>query len=101
MGHAMWTGLAVMLMGIPLTGFITRRLKACQKTLMVQRDERVKMTSEVFSLIKIIKLYAWEKSFEREISLKRSKELLHLRSYILLTVIWLLKINNVKEFVDL
>lgn len=41
---------------------------------MEYKDQRIKLTSEILSGMKILKLYAWEKSFEQQILDIREKE---------------------------
>ena len=42
---------------------------------MKEKDKRVKLMSEILNGIKVLKLYAWEESFNRIISDVRAKEL--------------------------
>jgi hypothetical protein len=41
---------------------------------MLKKDERVRLTSEILSGIKILKLYAWELSFIKRINSLREEE---------------------------
>jgi ATP-binding cassette subfamily C (CFTR/MRP) protein 1 len=50
------------------------------------KDERIKLTNEMFSGIKIIKLYAWERSFEAKIRRVRDQEMRLLRQYMLTNI---------------
>ena len=43
------------------------------------KDERIKMITEVLNGIKVLKLYAWEESFEKQILEIREKELRQLQ----------------------
>ena len=64
MGLASLSSLALMIAILPLN-FISGRLVATnQKKNMLMKDERVKLMNEILNGIKILKLYAWEKSFE-------------------------------------
>ena len=40
---------------------------------MAMKDERVRLVTEVLSGVKVIKLYAWERSFVERINQERSK----------------------------
>ncbi len=53
---------------------------------MAVKDERIKVTNEVFSGVKIIKLYAWERSFEEKIRRVRDRELRLLRQYMMTNI---------------
>ena len=46
-----------------------------RKELMFLKDERMKITTEVFNMLKILKVYSWEEEFEKRVSKKREKEL--------------------------
>jgi hypothetical protein len=50
------------------------------------KDERIKLTNEVFSGVKIIKLYAWERSFEAKLRCVREQEMRLLRQYMLTNI---------------
>eukprot|EP00928_Gymnodinium_smaydae_P039135 TRINITY_DN26803_c0_g3_i1.p1 TRINITY_DN26803_c0_g3~~TRINITY_DN26803_c0_g3_i1.p1 ORF type:complete len:1351 (-),score=174.93 TRINITY_DN26803_c0_g3_i1:204-4199(-) len=80
-------GLAVMLLQVPLVSFLSTRVKKAQRALMEVKDERVKMTNEVFSSVRLLKMYSWEDSFEKCINDIREKELRFLRRYQLLNII--------------
>ena len=61
--------------------FVAKRMKAYQSRLMTAKDNRVNLTNEVLTGIKLIKLYAWEKDFLARIHDLRNKELKELMSY--------------------
>ena len=42
---------------------------------MQYKDARIKLMSEILSGIKVLKLYAWEESFQEKILVIRNKEL--------------------------
>jgi ABC-type bacteriocin/lantibiotic exporter with double-glycine peptidase domain len=69
------TGMALIILTIPLTGRVSMYLKTLQKALSSVRDERIKLTNEVLSGMKVIKLQAWEKEFENRIREVREREL--------------------------
>ncbi|KFH11175.1 ABC transporter transmembrane region domain-containing protein, partial [Toxoplasma gondii MAS] len=74
-GVAALGGVLVMLVGIPTTGYVSRRIKLLQSRVMAARDARGKVTNEFLSAMKVIKLYAWEGSFSACVSRLRSQEL--------------------------
>ncbi|KAL1498078.1 hypothetical protein ABEB36_008934 [Hypothenemus hampei] len=75
LGPSVLAGLAVMIILIPINGFIANKSKNLQLRQMKNKDERVKLMNEVLSGIKVLKLYAWEPSFEAHILKIRDKEL--------------------------
>ncbi|XP_032595382.1 multidrug resistance-associated protein 1 isoform X2 [Drosophila grimshawi] len=80
LGPSVLAGLAVMIIMIPLNGFIASRIKTYQIRQMKYKDDRVKLMNEVLSGIKVLKLYAWEPSFEKQVLDIRDKEIATLRS---------------------
>ena len=46
---------------------------------MQHKDRRIRMTSEVLNGVKVIKLYAWEDHFQRDVQSIRDNELSVLR----------------------
>ncbi|VDM02841.1 unnamed protein product [Schistocephalus solidus] len=46
-----------------------------------QSDARIKLINELLNGIRVLKLYAWEPSFIREVNAVRNKELAYLRKY--------------------
>lgn len=79
LGPAVFAGLAVMIMMIPLSGVIATKLRNLQTKQMKVKDERVKSMNEILSGMKVLKLYAWEPSFEDLIDEVRERELIFLR----------------------
>ncbi|EWM27872.1 multidrug resistance-associated protein 1-like isoform 1 [Nannochloropsis gaditana] len=87
LGVAIVGGLGVMLISIPISAFVARRTREIQRKVMAVKDERIKVTNEVLSGIKIIKLYAWERSFQEKIRQVRDKELRLLRQYMMTNIV--------------
>lgn len=74
LGPSVLAGLAVMIILIPVNGVIANKAKNLQIKQMKNKDERVKLMNEVLNGIKVLKLYAWEKSFEQQVLTIRDKE---------------------------
>uniref|UniRef100_A0A0K8S5R1 ABC transmembrane type-1 domain-containing protein n=1 Tax=Lygus hesperus TaxID=30085 RepID=A0A0K8S5R1_LYGHE len=68
LGPSVLAGLAVMIIIIPVNGFIANKMKTLQIKQMKNKDERIKIMSEILSGIKVLKLYAWEPSFNNKSS---------------------------------
>ncbi|GLH03627.1 Multidrug resistance protein homolog 49 [Gryllus bimaculatus] len=75
LGPSVLAGLAVMIILIPVNGVVANRVKVLQIRQMKNKDERVKLMNEVLSGIKVLKLYAWEPSFEQQVLKIRDKEI--------------------------
>ncbi|OQR87169.1 ATP-binding Cassette (ABC) Superfamily [Thraustotheca clavata] len=82
LGVAFVAGVIVILLLIPTTALISKLMQTLQDKLMKIKDERVKVTYEVLSGIKVIKLQAWENSFTSRVMEFRTQELNRLRKYI-------------------
>ncbi|GAB0099313.1 multidrug resistance-associated protein 1 [Sergentomyia squamirostris] len=74
LGPSVLAGLAVMIILIPVNSVIANKVKTLQIRQMKNKDERVKLMNEVLSGIKVLKLYAWEPSFEQQVLQIREKE---------------------------
>ena len=75
LGPSVFAGLAVMIVLIPVNGVIAAVTRKLHLKLMKQKDVRVKKMNELLQGMKILKLYAWEKSFVNEVDIIRNKEL--------------------------
>ncbi|XGW32577.1 hypothetical protein V3C99_017265 [Haemonchus contortus] len=79
LGVAVIAGLVILVAMVPINSYISVKMRNCQVKQMKHKDERLKMMSEVLNGIKVLKLYAWEKSMENAILNIRVKELNVLR----------------------
>jgi ABC-type multidrug transport system fused ATPase/permease subunit len=75
LGAAVYAGLTVALLTFPVAIYVGTRLKALQTRQMEFKDERVKTINEVLNGMKVLKLYAWEPSFQKLIEGIRNTEL--------------------------
>ena len=75
LGPSSLAGLAVMVLMIPLNGYVAGKMKKYQVTMMKNKDKRVKLMDEVLNGIKVLKLYAWEPSFAEHILGIRNREI--------------------------
>lgn len=75
LGPSVLSGLAVMIILIPVNALLAGKVRNLQIKQMKNKDERVKLMNEVLSGIKVLKLYAWEPSFEQQILQIRNKEI--------------------------
>ncbi|XP_042861563.1 multidrug resistance-associated protein 1-like isoform X1 [Penaeus japonicus] len=75
LGPSVLAGLAVMIVLIPVNGFIANKTKQFQISQMKNKDHRVKLMNEILNGIKVLKLYAWEPSFEDQVLHVRNEEI--------------------------
>jgi len=80
LGVAIFAGLIVMLINVPFNGWIAVKLKEFQQLVMRQKDKRIKLLSEIFNGIKIIKIHAWEEPFKKRAKDIRGEEIKNLNS---------------------
>ncbi|XP_055920592.1 multidrug resistance-associated protein 1-like [Eupeodes corollae] len=80
LGIAVLSGFIVMIILIPINLVVASRAKKLQVKQMKYKDERVKLMNEILAGIKVLKLYAWEPSFEQQILGIRGKEIEKLKS---------------------
>ncbi|XP_051473900.1 ATP-binding cassette sub-family C member 2 isoform X2 [Apus apus] len=75
LGPSVLAGIAVMVLLIPLNALLVAKAKNIQVRNMKNKDERLKIMGEILNGIKILKLFAWEPSFEKRVSEIREREL--------------------------
>ena len=71
-----------MIILIPLNGVIAKKVSSLETQQMDTKDERVKLMNEILSGMKVLKLYAWEPSFEEQVQKIRGKEIKTLRKIV-------------------
>ncbi|KAJ2008208.1 hypothetical protein H4R26_000328 [Coemansia thaxteri] len=82
LGWSVFAGVIVMLIAVPFNGWLTKRMRALQMEQMKCKDKRTTMIDEALSGVKVIKLYAWERSFLSKIQqVRESLELVILSKY--------------------
>ncbi|XP_054838697.1 ATP-binding cassette sub-family C member 2 isoform X2 [Eublepharis macularius] len=75
LGPSMLAGIGVMVLLLPINAVLVTKARAIQMKNMTNKDERMKIMNEILSGIKILKLFAWEPSFEQRIGRIRTREL--------------------------
>lgn len=75
LGPSIFAGIGVMVCLIPLNAFIAKKMRSFNALQMKFKDSRIKLMAEILNGIKVLKLYAWEDSFEDKILQKRQLEL--------------------------
>ncbi|KAI8964119.1 ABC transporter type 1, transmembrane domain-containing protein [Daldinia sp. FL1419] len=79
-GWSMLSGIGVMIIMIPVNGFIAKYMKRLQKTQMKNKDARSRLIAEIINNMKSIKLYAWSTAFMNKLNFVRNDlELKNLR----------------------
>lgn len=81
LGVSVLAGLAVMVLLIPVNAVIATFQRKLQNQQMTLKDQRIKLMNEVLNGIRVLKLYAWELSFQEKIGVIRNLELETLKKY--------------------
>ncbi|KAL7833683.1 hypothetical protein AOLI_G00286430 [Acnodon oligacanthus] len=74
LGYTALIGVITYLIFIPIQFFIARLINVLRRRAISVTDKRVRTMNEVLTCIKLIKMYAWEESFEKKITDIRKKE---------------------------
>ena len=76
LGNATWFGFGVSVILMPLCTWVNSKLYWYYNRNMEYKDERTRLTTDIFNSIKSIKLYSWEKPMiERMNEVRNNKEL--------------------------
>ncbi|CAG9859551.1 unnamed protein product [Phyllotreta striolata] len=68
-------GILTVFLVVPLQSYTGKLSAIYRKQTAMKTDERVRLTDEVISGVQVIKMYAWEKPFQKIINLARKAEL--------------------------
>ena len=82
LGPSVIFGVAAMASAILVNIYFLRRLLSARVSIIVQADERIRLTNEVFSGMRTVKSYGWENIYERILSRYRQSELMTLSEII-------------------
>uniref|UniRef100_A0A7N6AF19 ATP-binding cassette, sub-family C (CFTR/MRP), member 12 n=1 Tax=Anabas testudineus TaxID=64144 RepID=A0A7N6AF19_ANATE len=79
LGYTALTGVFIYLIFIPIQLFMAKLINKFRWKAMLMTDSRVRTMNEILSSIKLIKMYAWEDSFEKKIAGLRKTEKKHMQ----------------------
>ncbi|XP_011601661.2 ATP-binding cassette sub-family C member 2 [Takifugu rubripes] len=85
LGPSVLAGLVVMVLMVPINGLIATKARNFQVENMKFKDSRLKIMNEILNGMKILKLYAWEPSFQAQVEGIRESELKVMRKFAYLT----------------
>ena len=74
-GNATWVGVAYMFLLMPINMWVFSVVGKMRRKVLMHSDSRVKMMNEILTGIRIIKFYAWERPFGKEVARVRGKEM--------------------------
>ncbi|KAL0950659.1 hypothetical protein HGRIS_007445 [Hohenbuehelia grisea] len=87
LGWSAFVGMSAILILYPVPGYIGRLLHHFQKDRMSRTDARVQSVTETMNLVRMIKIFGWEREMNTRISEKREAELAFLRKRKMLELI--------------
>ncbi|XP_072203490.1 multidrug resistance-associated protein 1-like isoform X2 [Excalfactoria chinensis] len=101
LGPSVLAGVAVLLLVIPINALIAAKVESLKKCQMKYSDQQVKLLSEMLHGIKILKLYAWEPSYQRKVMDIREREVDVLKSSGYLTTYSMLTLTCIPFMVSM
>ncbi|KAL4247270.1 ATP-binding cassette transporter C [Abortiporus biennis] len=75
LGWSVVPGIAVMIISLPIPVYITKYMNDIQVTRMKKSDARVQSVTETINVIRMIKLFGWERKMSDQLADKRQEEL--------------------------
>lgn len=81
LGPSVLAGLLVMVLMVPINGWLATKSRGFQVENMKFKDTRMKIVNDILNGIKVLKYYAWESSFESQVQDIREKELKVMRKF--------------------
>ncbi|XP_077439067.1 ATP-binding cassette sub-family C member 2 [Vanacampus margaritifer] len=85
LGPSVLAGLLVMVLMVPINGLLATKARKFQIENMKFKDKRLKIMNEILNGMKILKLYAWEPSFQAQVQGIRGQELNVMKKFAYLT----------------
>ncbi|KAJ7729547.1 hypothetical protein DFH07DRAFT_850204 [Mycena maculata] len=70
-----FVGMGVMVALFPLPGYVAKLQQTIQKAAMKKTDARVQTVTETINVLRMIKMFGWEKQMDQKIADKREEEL--------------------------
>ncbi|KAG2023135.1 ATP-binding cassette transporter [Coprinopsis cinerea AmutBmut pab1-1] len=78
LGWSSFVGLAAMLLLFPVPSYVAKLMQDVQTARLKKTDARVEIVSEAMNVVRMIKLFGWEKKMNDRIAEKREVELYYL-----------------------
>lgn len=71
--------MVVIIVCLPLPGYLAKLLHGAQQTLMRRTDARVQTVTDMMGVVRMIKLFGWEGKIAERLNTKRAEELHYFR----------------------
>ncbi|KAK0480768.1 hypothetical protein IW261DRAFT_1474488 [Armillaria novae-zelandiae] len=79
LGWSAFVGLAVIILMFPAPGFLAKLTQDIQAATLKRTDGRVQAVTEILNVLRMVKLFGWERKMNERISIKREEELVWIR----------------------
>ena len=80
-------GMVTMVILFPLPGYFAAKLQTIQNEKMKMTDSRVQVVTEIMNVIRMVKLFGWEKKMDEKIAQKREEELYYQKKRLFLEIL--------------
>ena len=80
-------GMVTMVALFPVPGYFAAKLQTIQNEKMKMTDSRVQVVTEIMNVIRMIKLFGWEKKMDEKIAQKREEELYYQKKRLFLEIL--------------
>ena len=80
-------GMMAMVILFPLPGYFAAKLQTIQNEKMKMTDSRVQVVTEIMNVIRMVKLFGWEKKMDEKIAQKREEELYYQKKRLFLEIL--------------
>ncbi|SJK98372.1 uncharacterized protein ARMOST_01637 [Armillaria ostoyae] len=87
LGWSAFVGLAIIILMLPAPGFLAKLTQDVQAAALEKTDGRVQAITEIVNVLRMVKLFGWERKMEERIARKRDEELLWIRRKQLLNLL--------------
>ncbi|KAJ7119364.1 hypothetical protein C8R43DRAFT_1112474 [Mycena crocata] len=75
LGWSAFVGMGVMVVSFPLPGYVAKLSQTVQQQRLKRTDSRVQVVTETMNVLRMIKLFGWEKQMDERVAEKREEEL--------------------------
>ncbi|KIK51558.1 hypothetical protein GYMLUDRAFT_50501 [Collybiopsis luxurians FD-317 M1] len=75
LGWSAFVGLGVIVVLFPVPGWLTNLIQKAQRARMKRTDARVQVVTEIMNVLRMVKMFGWEKKMLERIFAKREEEL--------------------------
>ncbi|KAJ7071475.1 hypothetical protein C8F01DRAFT_1317450 [Mycena amicta] len=75
LGWSAFVGMAVMILLFPIPGYVAKLIQTVQQRRLKTTDARVQVVTETMNVLRMIKLFGWERQMNERVAEKREEEL--------------------------